>query len=71
VSLQPARWTKAQLGFFTGVNTWCALYLESERQVAAIAIVIGAYLTWLAPNQDELPAPAPWEPSVRTETSGN
>lgn len=50
--MNPARWTKVQVGFFTGVNGWCALYLNSERQVAGIAILIGAWLTWLAPNSE-------------------
>lgn len=65
-SLNPGRWTKVQIALVTGINSWCALYLESPRQIAGIAVLTGAYLIWLAPNSDQ-----DTPPEVRRELSGN
>lgn len=55
--MSPARSTKAQIVFFTGVNTWTATYLD-VKAAAAVAVFTAAYLAWLAPNEE----PEPWDP---------
>lgn len=57
--MQLARWTKAQVVFFTGLNTWTATYLH-VKTAALIGVAVAAYLAWLSPNEE----PEPWRPPV-------
>lgn len=52
-----ARWTKAQVVFFTGLNGWLAMYV-AVKWAALCTVATAAYLAWLSPNEE----PSAWDP---------
>lgn len=48
--MKPARWTKAQVVFFTGLNGWLAMYV-AMKWAALCTVATAAYLAWLSPNE--------------------